>query len=195
MRWCPVPGYEDIYLVSDTGIIKSVDREIYNSHNGYCKIKGRQLRPFTDKDGYQKVILCKEGHKFYAGIHRLVAMAFIPNNENKPCIDHINAITNDNRVENLRWATYKENSNNPIFIAKQTGRRHSLETRLKMSLHNNQPNCRRVKCVDTGEIFKSMSHAARYMNGSITGLKDALKANRKYKGVMFIELKKGKTDE
>lgn len=47
-------------------------------------------------------------------IHRLIAEAFIPNPENKPCIDHINTIRHDNRIENLRWATYKENGNNEI---------------------------------------------------------------------------------
>lgn len=47
-------------------------------------------------------------------VHRLVAECYIPNNDNKPCIDHINTNRSDNRVENLRWVTHKENSNNPM---------------------------------------------------------------------------------
>ena len=47
-------------------------------------------------------------------VHRIVAETFIPNPESKPCIDHINTVRTDNRVENLRWVTQRENCNNPI---------------------------------------------------------------------------------
>lgn len=66
--------------------------------------------------GYYTFILCKDGKIRSLKAHRLVAEAFIPNEDNKPEIDHINTIRSDNRVENLRWATSKENSNNPLSL-------------------------------------------------------------------------------
>jgi len=53
-------------------------------------------------------------------VHRLVAEAFIPNPENKPCVDHKNNIRDDNRIDNLRWATIKENCQNVSISSKNT---------------------------------------------------------------------------
>jgi len=68
-------------------------------------------------NGYNYVnYINNEGNIIKTPIHRLVAKAFIPNPQNKPEVDHINTIRNDNRVENLRWATKEENLNNPNTI-------------------------------------------------------------------------------
>lgn len=63
--------------------------------------------------GYRQVTFYKYGLPKHCFVHRLVAEAFIPNPENKPCVNHINRKRDDNGMDNLEWCTYKENSNHP----------------------------------------------------------------------------------
>ena len=105
-EWRDVEGYEGLYMVSSLGMVKSLNYK----RTGVEEI----LKQSKQKCGYLCVTLCKNHkHKKFL-VHRLVACAFIDNPENKPCIDHINTIKDDNRLENLRWVTHKENMDNPI---------------------------------------------------------------------------------
>ena len=104
--WKPVVGYEGLYEVSNLGKVKAI-----KWHRGE---EEKEMRPYTTYKGYLRLRLTKNGKGKQFQIHRLVAEAFIPNPENKPYIDHINTDRTDNRVENLRWVTNKENCNNPI---------------------------------------------------------------------------------
>ena len=105
--WKDVPGYEGLYQVSSTGNVKSLPKMC-----GFRKDKGKILSPFINTSGYELVTLCKNNNQKHFQVHRLVAMAFIPNINNKPQVDHINRVRTDNRVENLRWVTVSENGCN-----------------------------------------------------------------------------------
>lgn len=97
--WKPIEGYDN-YMVSNLGRVKSLKRGI--------------LKLIKNKNGYYYISFSKYGKIKTFIVHRLVAEAFLPNPDNKPQVDHINTNRTDNRVENLRWTTYKENNNNQL---------------------------------------------------------------------------------
>ena len=96
--WKDVQGYEGLYQVSNLGRVKSFQLG-----------EGTLLNPSLARKGYLCVELRLSGKRKRFRIHRLVAMAFIPNIENKPEVNHINGIKTDNRIENLEWVTHLEN--------------------------------------------------------------------------------------
>jgi len=85
---------------------------IYDDGRVYNKKFKRFLKPYNNTREYLQLRLCHQGKKKHFLIHRLIAEYYIPNPKNKKTVDHINRDTKDNRVENLRWATQKEQLEN-----------------------------------------------------------------------------------
>lgn len=113
--WKDIVGWEGYYQVSNLGRIRSLDRE---THSRRCtrRIKGCMMKLRHDGDGYQIVHLriTSQGKNKLAKVHRLVAEAFLTKVDGKNQIDHINSIRDDNRVENLRYCSCKENNSFPL---------------------------------------------------------------------------------
>lgn len=105
--WKNIKGFDGVYKISSEGKIWS------NTTN-------KLLKPSVKKNGYYGVTLVKDKKLYYFSVHRLVADAFIENNDNKPCVDHINGNRLDNSVENLRWCTYKENNTFELALKRQS---------------------------------------------------------------------------
>lgn len=151
--WRPVKGFEEQYLVSDDGRI-------------YSLVKKR-LRATPLHKGYPIVMLYKnDGHRGYTKqVHRIVAEAFIPNPDGKRTVNHINGDRSDNRVENLEWASYREQIEHRFNI-------------LKSTKTSNRP----VLCLDTGETFASISEAAQKKKSSRSRIWDVCNGNKKHAG-------------
>ena len=109
-KWKPVKGYETEYEVSNLGNIRGKERK----NTVGRKIAQRILKLRNDKDGYKDVALYKDKKMKRHKVHRLVAIAFIPNPENKKEVNHINGDKSDNKVCNLEWVTSKENTTHAI---------------------------------------------------------------------------------
>lgn len=109
--WKDIKNYEGRYQISNKGRIRS----LINNKNKTRK-EPQILKTYLDNDGYEIIRLSKNNKSRAFKIHRLVAIHFLNNIENKPVVDHIDTNRRNNNYTNLRWVTNKENSNNPNTI-------------------------------------------------------------------------------
>jgi len=175
--WKSVKDYEGLYEVSNMGRIKTLSRTYYG---GVCPVKiAERLRKLTvSTKGYLTLLLTKDKKSIGVKAHRIVASHFIPNPENKPQVNHKNGIKTDNRVENLEWATNKENC---VHAWKELKREAFLQPTRGLN-----PNARKVKC-DTLDIsFDCGMDAAEVLGVSGTAISSICRGLRtQTKGLTF----------
>lgn len=152
-NWYPIKGYEETHMISDKFRFKALSRSWY-SGNGYktYREKEEQLLEYSNAIGYSVVTLIKNGVVARKFVHRLIAIHFIPNPENKPFINHKNGIRNDNRIENLEWCTAQENSMHAIKTGLATIKRrgdHSQAKRVKCETYDMNFEC----AADAADVF------------------------------------------
>lgn len=119
--WKDVPGFEGYYQVSSMGRVKSVDRVKCDG----VRMKGRIRKTHLDACGYELVQLRKDGAMKHFSVHRLVALAFIPNPEGLPQVNHIDEVRNHNTVDNLEWCDHVYNNNYGSKAFASRGERNS----------------------------------------------------------------------
>ena len=132
--WKDVVGYEGLYQVSNFGSVKSL------------RINGKKkgIMSQGNHNGYPCIFLRKDGKRHWYAVHRLVALAFIPQIDGKDCVDHIDGNTTNNHVSNLRWCTNQENTTFPLAMQHRReaalgknnpfyGKKHSQDSKDKIS--------------------------------------------------------------
>jgi hypothetical protein len=128
--------------------------------------KRRVLKPCLNRDGYKEVYIGKKRYR----VHRLVALAFIPNPENKECVNHKDGLKIDNRVSNLEWVTELEN------------RQHAEKTGLAEGVAG-----KRVRNWKTGTEYESIREAARQTGKKESRIADCLHGRRSSAGWEFVK--------
>lgn len=136
--WKDVVGYEGYYMISNIGRVKTVSRLKRSKRNGVSPVKEYIRPPRVDKYGYHVITLCVDSKSKTFKIHRLVGIAFIPNPDNKPQINHKDGNKSNNHIDNLEWVTGLENQQH----AQKMGLFNDLYTRksknvLQVDLNNN----------------------------------------------------------
>lgn len=169
MEWRTIREFPD-YEVSDSGLV-------------YSHKSRRELRPLKQPNGYMSVELFnKEGSKRVL-VHRLVALAFIPNTDELPQVNHINEDKTDNRVENLEWVTAKQNMQHGTREARRMAHTDYTTQKRKDALKQNRRKVwRKVKNLDTGEVFDNERLAAKHYGISNSHIGECCRGQR-YKTV------------
>ena len=137
-KWRDIPGYEGFYQVSDLGNVRSIR---------FNKIRNMKS---WDSHGYRAVELCMNNNRHTVGVHRLVALTFIPNPENKPEVNHKDRNKSNNNVENLEWVTQSENVAHAY--------RHGVEPR---PTHQDQPFQKEILDIIENKKYFSIREASR----------------------------------
>lgn len=163
-EWRSVHGFEEVYEVSNTGLVrrKGKEKPLFQTL-GKEDARGHKPRAYVQ--------LWKDGKSYLRSVHRIVALAFVPNPDNKPTVNHKDGNPLNNNASNLEWATYSENQ------------KHAYENGLiKPKRPYKQKTCRPVIGTDkAGKTirFSSVHEAARELGVTVMAVSNVVRENEK----------------
>jgi hypothetical protein len=166
--WKDIIGYENKYQISNFGRVKSKENYFRYTHaktnEVFYRLKKETILKNKTLRGYNFISLSKNSIQKNYRICRLVAIHFIDNPLNKPCVNHIDCNKSNDNVNNLEWVTYKEN-----MI-------HARDNNLvSIKFGKDNVGSKKVRCKKTGIIFETIKDASLHFKISATQLGRVLK--------------------
>lgn len=164
--WKPIPGYIE-YEVSNTGDVRKRAHKIVYPEGDYQMVESSPVQSFRNSAGRQFVTL--KGKQI--GVHRLVALAFVPNPEEYTVVSHIDRNYDNNHADNLEWIPRKfYSANNPD----------------SQSIRHGGSSGKRIKCLEDNNVFVSIKAAAKYYGFDYSRLVYAAGHKKTFKGKTFV---------
>lgn len=157
--WIQVPDYHGLYEVSNLGQVKRLAYYVTHKVNGTFLKKEKILIPELTKKGYLRVTFNNNLKKNKFLVHRLVAMCFIPNHDNKNQVNHIDGNKTNNCVDNLEWVNQSENMKHAV--SNGLIKKLDLSPRAKKVLATNVKTNEKIE-------FGSIEEAKQYLGLSNT---------------------------
>lgn len=180
-----VMGYEGLYLIDSLGNVVSCPRQQGSRFVNQYKILGTKV----NRLGYKEVALSKGGKTKTVLLHRLIATHFVDNPKNLPCVNHINGIKSDNRIENLEWCTRSQNTKH-AYDNNLGGFRDFANAGLKAINEKTQYVLVRAIAPSGEELqFGSAKEAAEYIGTNNDEVTRAIRKSQRVKGYRVFGLK------
>lgn len=153
--WKDIKGYEGLYQISNLGNVKSLER--YKQNHGVTQLVGEKIKSTRLlSSGYLVTDLYKDNKSKTAKIHRLVAETFIPNPNSKETVNHIDGNKLNNRVDNLEWATHREQ--NEHFYKTGLKSKESINKTIQSMIKSTS---KQVQCLNTNKVYSSIHEASK----------------------------------
>ena len=167
------------YQASRDGVIRRKPSKLVNKLGNEMRLRCMVMKPRPDKDGYLHISVTINGRHMTPSVHKMVALTFIPNPENKPTVNHKDGNKRNNTVENLEWATVEEQNHHAIATGLRDG---SMKAAWQMS---KKLSSKSIYCVESNRIYPSYISAIRELGISYDVIRKSIVDAVSVKGYTF----------